>query len=116
MLEKLHVNRFDAADKRPKPRNTVVFDLCRPWRGELKRRVAATPADVAAFAKTLSRTPGEVLSWDVPPEVVGEALSLPRDGTGRRVTLAEVAAAQGVSVGALAGELAGAIATYRADR
>jgi PncC family amidohydrolase len=26
-------------------------------------------AEVAAFAKTLSRTPGEVLSWDVPPEV-----------------------------------------------
>jgi hypothetical protein len=81
----------------------VVFSVY--WAGHRDEAIAGwmTPRYVA-------------MSWDVPPEVVGEALSLPRDGTGRRVTLTEVAAAQGVSVGALAGELAGAIAAYRADR
>jgi hypothetical protein len=54
------------------------------------------------------------MSWQVPPEVVGEALSLERDGSGRRSTLAELAATRGVSVEALAAEVAQAIETYRA--
>ena len=54
------------------------------------------------------------MSWQVPPEVVGEALALERDGSGRRATLAELAAAQGVSVESLAEEVTRAIENYRA--
>lgn len=38
-------------------------------RATVVRILGPALADVAAFAKTLSRTPGDVLSWDVPPEV-----------------------------------------------
>lgn len=54
------------------------------------------------------------MSWDVPPEVVGEALAIAQDGSGRRLTLAEIAAARGVPLAALEAELADAIAAYRA--
>lgn len=53
-------------------------------------------------------------SWDVPPEVVAQALALEMDGTGRRVTLAELAAEQGTDVDTLIGNLRAAIATYQA--
>lgn len=33
------------------------------------RMLGPALADVAVFAKTLSRTPGDVLTWDVPPEI-----------------------------------------------
>lgn len=56
------------------------------------------------------------MSWDVPPEVVGDAMALSRDGTGRRMTLAEIAAARGMSLDALEAELAAAIAAYRAGQ
>ena len=56
------------------------------------------------------------MSWDVPPEVVGDAMALSRDGTGRRTTLAEIAAARGMSLDALEAELAAAIAAYRAGQ
>jgi hypothetical protein len=55
------------------------------------------------------------MSWDVPPEVVRAALDLPQDGTGRRVTLAELAAERGVSVELLTQELAQAIAAHRTE-
>lgn len=54
------------------------------------------------------------MSWQVPPEVVGEALALQPDGSGRRTTLAELATARGVRVDALAEEVARAIEVYRA--
>ncbi len=38
-------------------------------RATVVRMLGPALAEVAAFAKTLSRTPGDVLSWDVPPEV-----------------------------------------------
>jgi len=38
-------------------------------RAAVVRMLGPALADVAAFAKSLSRTPGEVLSWDVGPEV-----------------------------------------------
>jgi PncC family amidohydrolase len=40
-----------------------------PHRATVVRMLGPGLAEVAAFAKTLSRHPGEVLSWDVPPEV-----------------------------------------------
>lgn len=40
-----------------------------PPRAVVIRMLGPELADVAAFAKTLSRKPGEVLSWDLPPEV-----------------------------------------------
>lgn len=55
-------------------------------------------------------------SWDVPPEVIGEALSLTADGSGRRVTLAELAAARGMTVEALSAELVDAILAFREAR
>ncbi|MBF9031960.1 hypothetical protein HKCCE3408_16295 [Rhodobacterales bacterium HKCCE3408] len=54
------------------------------------------------------------MSWDVPPEVVGEALGLTRDA-GRPGPLEEIAAARGTSVEALATELQAAIDAYRAE-
>lgn len=55
-------------------------------------------------------------SWEVPPEVVAEALALGRDGSGRRVTLEALAAQRGVSVASLAAALAAAIDASRQGR
>lgn len=52
-------------------------------------------------------------SWDVPPELVAETLALPRDGSGRRITLEKLAAERGVPLGALIAELEAAIAAHR---
>jgi hypothetical protein len=56
------------------------------------------------------------MSWQVPPEVVGDALALPRDGIGRRATLADLANARGVSLETLAAEVAQAIEAHRAGQ
>jgi hypothetical protein len=56
------------------------------------------------------------LSWDVPPEVIVGALSIPRDGTGRRITLEELAKDRGVPVDTLAADLEAAIVAYRAGQ
>jgi hypothetical protein len=56
------------------------------------------------------------MSWDVPPEVVSSALDLPHDGTGRRVTLRDLAAERDGTVSDLAAELAAAIAAYRSGQ
>ena len=49
-------------------------------------------------------------AWQVPPEVIADALGLERDGTGRRVSLEQLAAERGVSVGELAAAIEVAIA------
>lgn len=54
-------------------------------------------------------------SWQVPPEVVGDALGLAADGMGRRVTVGEVAQSRGTSVDAVARDLAAAIEAFRAE-
>lgn len=53
------------------------------------------------------------MSWNVPPELVGQALELPRDGSGRRVTLQQLAEERGVPLGELIGALDAAIAAHR---
>lgn len=49
-------------------------------------------------------------SWQVEPKVVASTLGLEMDGTGRRVTLAEIAAAQGQDLDDLVARLETAIA------
>jgi hypothetical protein len=62
-------------------------------------------------------TPGYIAhSWQLPPEVMGEALGLAReDGEGRRLTLAEIADDRGVPVETLASEIEAAIVAFRAE-
>ncbi len=55
-------------------------------------------------------------AWDVPPEVVAEALALGRDGTGKRVTLRDLAAARGVALETMAADLEAAILRHRAGQ
>lgn len=54
-------------------------------------------------------------SWQVPPDIVATALALEPDGNGRRVTLAELAAEQGVDLDTLIGTLTAAVAAYQAQ-
>lgn len=54
-------------------------------------------------------------SWDLPPELVAETLALPRDGSGRRATLQQLARERGVPVEVLIEDLKSAIAAHRAD-
>lgn len=62
-------------------------------------------------------TPGFVAhSWDLPPELVATTLALDRDGSGRRVTLGELAKARGVPVETLIAQLEAAIAAHRGAR
>lgn len=56
------------------------------------------------------------LSWDVPPEVIVGALSIPRDGSGRRITLDELAKERGIPVETLVAALEAAIAAFRAGQ
>jgi hypothetical protein len=56
------------------------------------------------------------LSWDVPPDVIASALALTRDGSGRRITLDELAEQRGVQVETLAADLEAAIAAFRAGQ
>lgn len=51
-------------------------------------------------------------SWQVPPEIVAQALALETDGSGRKVTLAELAAERGTDLDALTAALTAAIAAY----
>ncbi|WP_439154122.1 hypothetical protein [Yoonia sp.] len=53
-------------------------------------------------------------SWDVPPEIVSQALALEMDGSGRKVTLSELATEQDTDVATLIADLGAAIAAYRA--
>lgn len=52
-------------------------------------------------------------SWQVPPQVVAEALSLDRGGTGKRVTLRDLARDRGVPLEQLVAALETAIARHR---
>ncbi|WP_089270631.1 hypothetical protein [Puniceibacterium sediminis] len=52
-------------------------------------------------------------SWQVPPEVVAQALGLEMDGSGRRVTLAELAAQQGRDLDTLIAEVEAVIEAAR---
>ena len=51
--------------------------------------------------------------WRVPPEVVGEALGLTKDGTGKRMSLADLAEARGIPEAELAAQLTAALTTWR---
>lgn len=53
-------------------------------------------------------------SWDVPPEVIQQALPLAPDGSGRRVTLAELAKSLDVPLTQVLDDLRAAIAAHRA--
>lgn len=52
-------------------------------------------------------------SWQVPPEIVAQALALETDGSGRKITLAELAAERGTDLDTLTAALTAAIAAYR---
>ncbi len=54
-------------------------------------------------------------SWDVPPEAIADALGLAADGTGRRVTLADLADSQNRDLQALIRDLEASIALFKAD-
>lgn len=53
------------------------------------------------------------LAWDVPPEVILQAVPLDPDGSGRRVTLAELAQERHVPLAQLLSDLHSAIAAHR---
>lgn len=53
-------------------------------------------------------------SWDVPPQVVGEALGL--ESGGPRITMADLAAREGISLDALVERVMAAILAHRAAR
>jgi hypothetical protein len=55
-----------------------------------------------------------VHAWHVPPEVVAGALPIEQDGTGRRMTLDEIAEAEGVAPEVLAARIEAAIRAFRA--
>ncbi|WP_157966215.1 hypothetical protein [Oceanibium sediminis] len=52
-------------------------------------------------------------SWDVPPEVIAEALGVPLERPRRPLTLEDIASAQGESVEAVAARVEAAIDAYR---
>ena len=54
--------------------------------------------------------------WHVPPDVLGTALALPQDGSGRRLTLQQIADSRGISVQIVIAELQFAIDSYRAGQ
>ncbi len=54
-------------------------------------------------------------AWQVPPEVIADALALEQDGTGRRVTLEALAEARGTEPDDLAATLTAAIARHRRE-
>jgi hypothetical protein len=53
-------------------------------------------------------------SWQVPPEAIAGALGVPADGTGRRVTLAQLAEIQSRDLQALINDLEASIAKFKA--
>ena len=55
-------------------------------------------------------------SWQVPPEVIGEALGLTPDGNPRRMTIGEYARETGTTPDEVAARLAVAIEAFRAER
>ena len=55
-------------------------------------------------------------SWEVPPQVVGEALGLTPGGDARRVTIEEVARSRGLPVAEVAATVTVAIEAFRAGQ
>ncbi|MEN8893418.1 hypothetical protein [Planktotalea arctica] len=55
-------------------------------------------------------------SWHVPPETIGDALGITFDGSGRRVTLAELAESQNRGVQTLIDDLEASIALFKARK
>ena len=55
-------------------------------------------------------------SWQVPPGVIAEALALEQNGTGRRMTLAQLAQDRGLTLDALIADIAHAIEAHRASQ
>lgn len=53
-------------------------------------------------------------SWNMPPEVILDSLTLAPDGSGRRITLAELAQARGIPLAVLLDQLHAAIDAHRA--
>ena len=53
-------------------------------------------------------------SWHVPPEVIRDALGLAPDGSGRRLTLGQLADEQGIPLEDLTADLQSRIAAHRA--
>lgn len=51
-------------------------------------------------------------AWRVPPEIIREALALESDGSGRKITLAEIAVERGVDIDTLISDLTAAIDTF----
>jgi hypothetical protein len=56
------------------------------------------------------------MSWEVPPQVIGEALGFAPDGDPRRMTIEEYARSNGLSVTDVAATLTVAIAAFRATQ
>lgn len=54
-------------------------------------------------------------AWDVPPEVILDSLTLAPDGTGRRITLEELAQTRSTPLPMLLDQLQAVIDTYRAE-
>lgn len=57
-----------------------------------------------------------VRSWDIPPEILAHALGLDPDGSGRRVTLSELAIEQGTDLDRLIADIDTTIAAYKAQQ
>lgn len=55
-------------------------------------------------------------SWQVPPEVVAQALNLPAEQRGRHMPLEEIAREQGIDMDTLRARLEAAIAAYHASQ
>jgi hypothetical protein len=55
-------------------------------------------------------------SWEVPPQVIGEALGLAPDGDARRMTIDEVARARDLPVEDVAATVTAAIEAFRAGQ
>ena len=55
-------------------------------------------------------------SWEVPPQVIGEALGLAPDGEGRRITIEDVARDRDLPVAEVAATVTTAIEAFRAGQ
>lgn len=85
--------------------------------GEVRsiRRLQDTPDTDPPIAGWM--TPRYVAhSWQIPPEVIAETLSLEQDGSGRRLTLRDLADTRSIPVDELIRQLDEAISRYRADK
>lgn len=55
-------------------------------------------------------------SWNVPPELIGQILDMPQDGTGRRITLETLAQSRDQPLSEMIADLEAAILLHRATR